>query len=164
MIRPDGGTADKYVSIIFVAEAAFSASITAMTPIVSQLHNNACKIRVVFLGDNKQMNYTPRSEVGQARVGCDILTRLLEDPHYTKGSGVHIQLKNNYRNPTLAVKVMNSLLYNNKINYANCVPKNFCFLRHFRLRLQIDRYWVVNCPGCVMPKTLKITLSCGRSP
>ena len=125
MITPDGKPVDKFLSAVIVDEVPFTASITAMTPIVSQLFQNERNIKVVLLGDNNQLTYTPRSEIGQARVGPDLLTRLLNDPHYTEGNGIHIQLTKNYRNPTLTVHIMNRLLYKDSILAGNPNPGVF---------------------------------------
>ena len=113
----DGALYDKCFDIIYIDEAGYALLSTLIIPLVTQIRSGNPEFKLIFIGDEKQIRLTPRSMLGRvcATDDCDILSRSTKSLIYDEQVNPQIShfLTDNYRNPRLVIKELNSLCYDN---------------------------------------------------
>ena len=100
--------------IIFVDEAAFPAEDQIIPTITPFLTNKTPKI--IFIGDEKQITYTPRSVISNAaKFPSNIMDRIGNAEAYKNPNSNRFTLNTNHRNPASIVRLLNQISYNNTI-------------------------------------------------
>ena len=100
---------------IIMDESAYPFEIEIFVPINTQCLLGQTLLKIVLVGDQKQLNHQARDILGrEARHTC-ILSRLLETKLYTETKHLHITLTTNFRSSTKIVNFLSSEFYDNKI-------------------------------------------------
>ena len=114
-LKYNGGTTNIKVRTVLTDEACFCSEIGALIPVISQLQGEQRKLKVVFSGDPKQLQYSSRSEVVQEHCGEDVITRLQQQQIYKKDKNLSHDLVENFRYPRLVSDILNEISYHNSI-------------------------------------------------
>lgn len=106
---------DKIVQRMYIDEASYPLLTTLIIPLVSQLRAGNSEFKLVLIGDENQIQLTPRSLLSREcnAEANDILSRSIRSETYNKNVNPQMShfLTDNYRNPKLITEEMNLLCY-----------------------------------------------------
>lgn len=107
--------ADRVVSLevdaIVSDEVSFCDELTALTPIISQMHVTKRSPKIILAGDPCQLYSQKRSNAAQVATQEDVISRLLRREVYQTNPNCSHYLNTNYRMPKLNVEIANMGAY-----------------------------------------------------
>ncbi len=110
-IKDSNTTYCKEFNVVVCDEASFSSEASILIPITSQIVNGNRNLKLVLVGDPKQIRQHPRSLTAKEAPKVDIISRLMSSPVYKSNPHLHHRLTENYRNAVSICQTLKQLVY-----------------------------------------------------
>ena len=110
-IKDNNTTYCKEFNVVICDEASFSSEASILIPITGQIVNGNRNLKLVLVGDPKQIRQHPRSLTAKEAPKVDIISRLMSSPVYRSNPHLHQHLQENYRNAVSICKTLKQLVY-----------------------------------------------------